>query len=81
MLGFGGLGWLELNTGRSVLFTLCICIGDMFDGRASSTCLQDGMWSIVQGLEIDADSAEKIKATGEELVEEKALALECLTSV
>lgn len=31
-----------------------------------------------QGLSIDAASAAKMKATGEELVEEKALALECL---
>lgn len=31
-----------------------------------------------QGLSIDEASAAKMKATGDELVEEKALALECL---
>ena len=41
------------------------------------TC-KDGKWSIVQGLEIDNFSDEKMKATGDELVEEKALAMECL---
>ena len=41
------------------------------------TC-SGGKWSIVQGLPIDAASAAKMKATGEELVEEKQLALECL---
>ncbi|KAI7845353.1 hypothetical protein COHA_001060 [Chlorella ohadii] len=41
------------------------------------TC-KDGKWSIVQGLSIDDKSAAKMKATGDELVEEKALALECL---
>lgn len=39
---------------------------------------KDGTWSIVQGLPIDAVSASKIKASGDELVEEKELALECL---
>ena len=39
-----------------------------------------GKWSIVQGLSIDEFSASKLKATGDELVEEKALALECLNS-
>ncbi|KAL4545307.1 hypothetical protein Ndes2526B_g02407 [Nannochloris sp. 'desiccata'] len=39
---------------------------------------KDGKWEIVQGLDIDARSAEKMKITGEELVEEKALAMECL---
>lgn len=43
------------------------------------TC-QDGKWSIVQGLSIDANSAEKMKITGEELVEEKAMAMECISS-
>lgn len=42
------------------------------------TC-KGGKWSIVQGLDIDERSAEKMRLTGEELVEEKALALECLT--
>ncbi|CAK0785197.1 Lymphocyte antigen 86 [Coccomyxa viridis] len=37
-----------------------------------------GRWSIVQGLQIDDYTAGKLKATGEELVEEKALALQCL---
>lgn len=41
------------------------------------TC-KDGTWSIVQGLPIDDFSAEKMKLTGDELVEEKELALECL---
>ena len=41
------------------------------------TC-KDGEWSIVQGLPIDAFSREKIDATAAELVEEKAMALECL---
>jgi malate dehydrogenase len=41
------------------------------------TC-KDGKWAIVQGLEIDARSAALMKATGEELVEEAALAMECL---
>ena len=42
------------------------------------TC-KDGEWSIVQGLSIDEFSAAKLKATGEELVEEKQLALQCLS--
>lgn len=41
------------------------------------TC-KDGKWSIVQGLTIDEASAEKMKITGDELVEEKSLAMECL---
>ncbi|EFN52647.1 malate dehydrogenase, cytoplasmic [Chlorella variabilis] len=41
------------------------------------TC-KAGTWSIVQGLSIDEPSAAKMKATGDELVEEKALAMECL---
>ena len=39
---------------------------------------KDGGWKIVQGLQIDEFAAGKLKATGDELVEEKALALECL---
>jgi malate dehydrogenase len=39
---------------------------------------KDGKWSIVQGLQIDEYTAGKLKATGDELVEEKALALQCL---
>jgi malate dehydrogenase len=39
-----------------------------------------GKWSIVQGLAIDAASAEKMRLTGEELVEEKAMAMECLAA-
>lgn len=39
---------------------------------------KDGEWSIVQGLSIDDFSAQKLKATGEELVDEKQLALQCL---
>ncbi len=52
-------------------------------------CLQDviysfpvtcsgGKWTIKQGLELDDFSKGKLEATGKELVEEKALALECL---
>ena len=41
------------------------------------TC-KGGEWQIVQGLEIDAASAEKMKATADELAEERALALECI---
>ena len=41
------------------------------------TC-KGGEWTIVQGLDIDERSAAKLKATGDELVEEKQLALECL---
>jgi len=41
------------------------------------TC-KNGKWSIVQGLSIDDRSAEKMKVSGDELVEEKALAMECL---
>jgi malate dehydrogenase len=41
------------------------------------TC-KAGQWTIVQGLSIDPFSAEKLKATSEELVEEKSLALECI---
>lgn len=41
------------------------------------TC-KDGKWTIVDGLSIDERSAALMKATGDELVEEKALALECL---
>lgn len=40
------------------------------------TC-KDGKWSIVQGLTIDEFSAAKLKATAEELQEEKDLAYEC----
>ena len=41
------------------------------------TC-KGGNWSIVQGLDIDDKSAAKLKATGDELVDEKQLALQCL---
>lgn len=41
------------------------------------TC-KDGKWEIVQGLTLDERSKEKLRVTGEELVEEKALAMECL---
>jgi malate dehydrogenase len=44
------------------------------------TC-KDGKWTIVQGLTIDDYAAGKLKATGDELVEEKVLALQCLTEV
>ena len=42
------------------------------------TCKAGGEWSIVQGLEVDAATAAKLKATADELVEERALALECI---
>ena len=41
------------------------------------TC-SNGKWSIKQGLKLDDFSKGKLEATGKELVEEKALALECL---
>ena len=41
------------------------------------TC-KGGDWTIVQGLDIDEKSAAKLKATGDELVDEKQLALQCL---
>jgi len=41
------------------------------------TC-KDGKWSIVQGLSIDERSAGLMKATGDELVEEKELAMSLL---
>lgn len=41
------------------------------------TC-SGGKWTIKQGLDLDEFSKEKLAATGKELVEEKALALECL---
>ena len=40
---------------------------------------KDGKWEIVQDLPIDERSAEKMRLTGEELVEEKELAMECLS--
>lgn len=43
------------------------------------TC-KDGKWSIVQGLSIDERSRKLMDATGEELVDEKKLALECLNN-
>lgn len=41
------------------------------------TC-KDGKWSIVQGLTIDSRSRQLMDATAAELVEEKAMAMECL---
>ena len=41
------------------------------------TC-SGGKWTIKQGLELDDFSKGKLDATGKELVDEKALALECL---
>jgi len=43
------------------------------------TC-EGGKWSIVQGLEIDAKSAEKLKLTAAELIEERDLAHECIAA-
>ena len=68
-------------------FTATACIWS--SSCESHPCVQDivfsfpveckgGRWSIVQGLQIDDYTAGKLKATGEELVEEKALALQCL---
>jgi len=59
------------------------------DAGVRRTCAQDvmfsfpvkcsgGRWEIVQGLSIDEYAAGKLKVTGEELVEEKELALQCL---
>ncbi|KAI8475683.1 MAG: malate dehydrogenase, cytoplasmic [Monoraphidium minutum] len=42
------------------------------------TCAAGGSWSIVQGLEIDAASAERMRLSAEELAEERQLALECI---
>lgn len=39
---------------------------------------KSGKWEIVQGLSLDQFSKDKLKATGDELVEEKQLALKCL---
>jgi len=53
------------NTPKGVIFSFPVkCSG--------------GKWEIVQGLDIDDFSKHKIKATGEELVEEKQLAEQCL---
>merc|ERR1711990_900606 len=41
------------------------------------TC-KNGEWSIVQGLEIDARSRDLMDKTAKELVDEKAMAMECL---
>ncbi|GAX78055.1 hypothetical protein CEUSTIGMA_g5497.t1 [Chlamydomonas eustigma] len=43
------------------------------------TCA-DGKWKIVQGLAIDERSAEKMKATADELAEERDLAHECIAA-
>lgn len=43
------------------------------------TC-KAGKWSIVQGLEIDARSAVKLKETADELTEERDLAHECIAA-
>ncbi len=43
------------------------------------TCERGGKWSIVQGLPIDALSREKLDATAAELVEEKEMAMVCLS--
>ena len=39
---------------------------------------KDGKYEIVQGLEITGYAASKLKATADELVEEKEIALQCL---
>ena len=43
------------------------------------TC-KGGKWSIVQGLAIDARSSAKMKATADELAEERDLAHECIAA-
>ncbi|WIA35831.1 hypothetical protein OEZ86_004218 [Tetradesmus obliquus] len=42
------------------------------------TC-QHGKWKIVQGLEIDSHCAAKLKASADELLEERELALACIS--
>lgn len=42
------------------------------------TCTPGGKWDIVQGLEIDGRSAEKMRVSAEELAEERELALQCI---
>ena len=39
---------------------------------------RDGEWEIVKGLEMSAETSEKVAASGAELVEEKGIAMECL---
>jgi len=55
----------ELRLAQDVIFSFPV------------TC-SGGKWSIKQGLQLDDFSKAKLEATGKELVEEKALALECL---
>lgn len=42
------------------------------------TCEAGGKWKIVQGLPIDARSADLMRISAEELTEERQLALECI---
>lgn len=60
----GGVG-AEYGAPDGVVFSLPV------------TC-KDGEWTVVPGLAVDAATAAKIKASGEELVEERALAHACL---
>ena len=55
---------------------MCLGQGVVYSFPVTS---KNGKWSIVQGLSIDDFSSGKLKATGEELVEEKQLALQCLS--
>lgn len=60
----GGIG-AEYGAPDGVVFSLPV------------TCA-NGEWTVVSGLAVDAATAAKIKASGDELVEEKALAHACL---
>jgi malate dehydrogenase len=55
---------------------VCGCLSPRIDGNLG--LVTDHRWKIVQGLEIDAKSAEKLRITAEELSEERELALECI---
>lgn len=63
-------------TYASHLITWVVCQGVVYSFPVTT---KNGEWSIVQGLDIDDFSAGKLKATGEELVEEKQLAQQCLS--
>lgn len=67
---------LNSHTGKRKTQNLCVMQDVVYSFPV--TC-KEGKWSIVQGLQIDDFAAQKLKATGDELVEEKALALECLS--
>ena len=65
----------------------CVSMGVYSDGSYgqpadviySFPCVcEDGKWRIVQGLELSQYSIDKLKITADELLEEKALAYECV---